>query len=68
MGNHSPEIFATIQRVKEELEKLREEHSVESDRAVYVGMTREQAEKRDTRRERIVRLSEQLAVLEKSAT
>jgi polyhydroxyalkanoate synthesis regulator phasin len=66
MRNHRPKTAESIQQLKKEIESLWLEQTDSNITAVYVGMTDEQAKEHEERREKITRLREQLALLEKS--
>jgi hypothetical protein len=55
-----------MKRLKEEIKRLRQEHSDATRGAVFFGMTREEAKTHERRREEMNRLYEELALLEKS--
>lgn len=54
-----------IQRLKQEMDALIEQHSKSLQEAIYAGMTTDEAKQHDRRREEISRLSAELEALKK---
>jgi hypothetical protein len=65
MSSRRTDVNTTINRLKEQVERLREEHSQAIKSATYLGVTREQALENDARRKRISALYSQIAELER---
>ena len=56
----------TIQRIKQEIERLTAEQTAALKSATYVGMTSEEARQHDARRNRITQLAQQLRQLQQT--
>lgn len=60
----TPNRSEKIRQLKETIERLRQQHSDMLRNAAYIGMTREEVEVQDRRRQEITELFQQLLFLE----
>lgn len=64
---HAPDptdTVSAVHRLKQEIDRLTQEHAKALKDAVYIGMTQEQAQVYDQRRKKITELIQKLSLLE----